>query len=407
VTFGLFTSFAISISFGAMGAKLHTSVVRIRFWSVAAISAAAYLQAVLACYGDAPPGRDVLTLGIGVLYSLGCVCGHAFCEQTRGAYRKIGYFAVQIPLGAVLVWLSPHAGPAAYFLLPLVSHAVFAWDLKIASALSALLFSVAAGNLFAREGGYVLLLYLPAYIGGFIFTGGLSHLLVREVASRAEAERMSASLELANAEVLKNASQAEALAVEKERNRLAREIHDGLGHYLTTIAIQSEAAQALIEKDPRRAARCLEKTRLLAQDALVDVRNSVRLLQSEATRVPLREQIDRLASADPSLLVNVNTRGAVRGVAMGVEHALFRTIQEGLTNVRKHSEAARADVTLDFTDPAVVRIEVLNDGSGADVADTRGFGLNGIRQRIEALGGRMRAEHRRTGEFCLTVEVPG
>jgi len=392
-----------------MAVTTRTNVARIRFWSVVAISAAAYLQAILACYGETDPGRDVLTLVLGVVYSVFCIVGHRVCEQPPQHVWCIAYFAVQIPLAALVLGLSPHAGPAAYFLLPLVSHAAFAFSVRVALAVCGVLLALGMGNLAWREGGYALLLYAPAYLGGFIFTGGLSHLLTREVASRSRAEALATELERANAQILAHASHAEALAIERERNRLAREIHDGLGHYLTSIAIQSEAAKALVGIDDRvRAASCMEKTGMLAREAMQDVRNSVGLLRSECERVPLLEQIGRLASADPGLAVSVGALGSVRGLALPVEHALFRTVQEGLTNVRKHAGSARAEVTLDFRDPAKVSIEVCNESTDLpEESAPRGFGLNGIRERIEALGGRMVAGIRDSGGFCLKVEVPG
>lgn len=391
-----------------MAASTHTTVARIRFWSVLAISAAAYMQAILACYGDSDSGRDFATLSLGVIYALGCVFGHRACEWRPQTRWCVVYFGVQIPLAATVLALCPHAGPAAYFLLPLVSHAVFAFSVRTALALCLALFALALANLAWREGGYALLLYSPAYAGGFIFTGGLSYLLTREVASRARAERLAAELEHANAQIRSHASQAEALAIEKERNRLAREIHDGLGHYLTTIAIQSEAGKALVDIDRMRAATCMEKTGMLAREALQDVRNSIGLLRSEEKRVPLLEQIGRLAAADAGVVVRVDSLGPVRQLALPVEHALFRTVQEGLTNVRKHARARRAEVTLDFREPRKVTIEVCNEATHhLDDSAPRGFGLNGIRERIEALGGCMDAGRGLEGRFRLKVEVPG
>ena len=103
---------------------------------------------------------------------------------------------------------------------------------------------------------------------------------------------------------------------------------------------------------------------------------------------------------------SVQIEGVARPLPSGVEHALFRAAQEGLTNVRKHAGAQEASLVLDFRAPDQVRLEIADNGRGAPSVDPRGFGLVGLRERIELLGGRVEAGPRPEGGFRLRVEVP-
>src|SRR5207253_2762185 len=96
--------------------------------------------------------------------------------------------------------------------------------------------------------------------------------------------------------------------------------------------------------------------------------------------------------------------GAARPLSPGIEHALFRSAQEGLTNIRKHSAASVAEVALDFQRADQVKLTVVDNGRGSTGANGGGFGLLGIRERIEVLGGRVESGNRRDGGFALTIE---
>jgi signal transduction histidine kinase len=99
--------------------------------------------------------------------------------------------------------------------------------------------------------------------------------------------------------------------------------------------------------------------------------------------------------------------GEPRKLPPGVEHALYRAAQEGLTNIRKHARATNALVRLDFRKPQHIVLELADNGVGADGhATSSGFGLRGLRERIELLGGTVSSGNRLGGGFALRVEVP-
>jgi signal transduction histidine kinase len=99
--------------------------------------------------------------------------------------------------------------------------------------------------------------------------------------------------------------------------------------------------------------------------------------------------------------------GAARSLPSGIEHALYRAAQEGLTNIRKHATATRAEIALDFRATDRVSLSVIDNGRGSNGANKGGgFGLLGIRERIEVLGGRVESGNGSTGGFSLKIEVP-
>jgi len=239
------------------------------------------------------------------------------------------------------------------------------------------------------------------------FVAIFAQMRLNEREARENAERLMAELEEANARLAAYATQAEELATTQERNRLAREIHDSLGHYLTIVNVQIEAAKVVMDSNPERALEAMSKAQELAQKGLNRVRESVAALrESPVSSRPLREAIASLVEETHS--TGIVTEFKVVGKPQALEHkvalALYRAAQEGLTNVRKHARASRVDVSLDFQ-PSEVRLEVKDNGVGA--AETAGgFGLLGIRERMQLLGGRLEISTGMGKGFCLTASVP-
>jgi signal transduction histidine kinase len=341
-------------------------------------------------------------LGVAVAFGMP---GAKSAESLAG---RLIYFAIQMPLVTLIVFASPVQGGIALLVLPLVSQAVFMFPTVLVGLFSALLYAVTLAQIAAAYGWRSAFLDSLGLLAAFVFTIAFSYVAQREAVERAKAQALSAQLEEANQKLRDAAAQAEELAVARERNRLAREIHDGLGHYLTTIAVQLEAAQALLGGSPSPAADAVDKASKLSQEALADVRRSVGALRVDAPRATLVHQLEQLALADPQLMVAVAVRGMARELAPAVEHAFYRVAQEGLTNVRKHASTGRAQLALDFRDPVIVKLAVEDDGRGErGGAAVAGFGLNGVRERVEQFGGRMQAAPRAQGGFALVVEIPG
>ena len=223
---------------------------------------------------------------------------------------------------------------------------------------------------------------------------------------------------------LSRVAQAEALLAERvradterdraaalaERNRLGREIHDVLAHSLGALSVQLDAADALLEEgsDPAKARELVRQARGLAVAGLEETRQAVHALRDEP--IELSEQLAALAQHDDAELT---VTGVPRGLGPDAAHAIYRAAQEGLSNARKHAPGAPVRLHLDF---GLDRTQLVVSNRAADgsahahgaghlAGSGGGFGLRGMRERIELLGGHMRAEPD-DGGWTVEVVVP-
>ena len=249
---------------------------------------------------------------------------------------------------------------------------------------------------------------LFSYGGGFVFFIAISVSLIQQQQERQRAERLLAELEATHHQLQAYAAQVEALAVAEERNRLAREIHDSLGHYLTTITVQLEAAHKLIATRPERAAEAVAKAQGLAREGLAAVRRSVAALRaSPLDTAALGEAIGEVMGniRATGIATTFTIEGETYPLPIQTKTALYRAAQEGLTNVRKHASASAVQVALTYESERVV-LTIGDNGTGRRGEQAEGFGLLGLRERVALLGGSLEADDRPGGGFRLRVEVP-
>jgi signal transduction histidine kinase len=244
------------------------------------------------------------------------------------------------------------------------------------------------------------------------FVIAFSHLLVRQRRARAEVERLAADLGEANERLRAQANDVEELATTKERNRIAREIHDGLGHCMTVVHVQLEAAQAMLGRDPDKLQRALARAQELTHEGLDEVRRSVSVLRGSTRAVtpaaPLILAIEKLAgecTAD-GLSARVELSGTPRALADSIAFTLYRAVQEALTNVQRHAHASNVRIELAFPQPDLVRLRVEDDGVGAEATEG-GFGLVGLRERAALCGGTISVSTALGRGFALEMELPG
>jgi signal transduction histidine kinase len=191
-----------------------------------------------------------------------------------------------------------------------------------------------------------------------------------------------------------------------ERNRIGREVHDVLAHSLGALSVQLDAADALLENsgDPIRARQLVQQARKLAIQGLEETRQAVHALRDEP--VALAEQLASLAAHDGAELT---VTGTPHPLAADTGLALYRAAQEAVTNARKHAPGAPVTICLDF-DPQSTTLIVTNGLPTAEPTSELGstgggFGLQGMRERIELLGGQVVAERCALG-FTVQVAVP-
>jgi signal transduction histidine kinase len=369
--------------------------------ALAVLTCVALLTVVVEATDDPHP---LLAVALGVTYAAHALAALPWLARQplpRRYWLTAGHVCIQLPLGALLFGAA-HAGVGAtLLLLVLVSQSVLLLPLPAAAVVTALVPLVHAGMGwadFARNG--------LGLLGAAVFTAVVTELLQREQRARGE-------LAEANERLRGYAAQAEELATTRERNRLARDIHDGLGHHLTVVQMQVQAARAVLSSDPGRADDVLAKAQRQTSEALTEVRRSVATLREPRTSPPLRTALEALtrevsAAGVPAALEVVGTE---RRLPAEAEESLFRSAQEGLTNVRKHAGATSARVTLTYGDDGTVRLGVRDDGRGLPVPerreDARAFGLVGLRERAARAGGHLTVASVPGGGTELLVEVPG
>ncbi|MEU9288026.1 sensor histidine kinase [Streptomyces sp. NPDC048275] len=211
----------------------------------------------------------------------------------------------------------------------------------------------------------------------------------------------------ARLELQESAARVAALSAATERNRLARDIHDSLGHHLTAMSVQLEMASDFRALDPDAAQRALNEARRSVRLALGDVRQSVRALRGEAARPALSAALAGLArdgGAPPRVTVEVS--GDEDGYGTAELTALYRAAQEGVTNARRHALASRVTVVVRLAGDNA-RLVVTDDGRGfAPDAAVTGFGLVGMRERVQLVAGRVEIDSGPGAGTRLTVTVP-
>lgn len=351
----------------------------------------------------------LLIILLGIAYVMLGIYGYSVAARSNNSLLSKLYFVFQLPLGCLIIALGKGAGFSALLLLPLAGQAVvllpdywaYITNLGIVAAY------IIAVKSFTSNWAEVWT-NLPIFLAGLVFIVVFTQVAVGEEKARKEVERLLAELQDTNQRLREYSLKAEELAVVKERNRLAREIHDGLGHYLTTVNMQIQAAMATITKKPDRSRELLLKASALSQEALADVRDSVATLRAPMDEnLPLGVIIKNVVKSCECLGIETNflLLGDERPVSPAVRFALFRTIQESVSNVQKHAHASNIWVTLDFRQSQKILLTVKDDGIGSENVDG-GFGLLGMRERARLVNGDLQVNTSPGEGFVIQLTVP-
>jgi signal transduction histidine kinase len=255
------------------------------------------------------------------------------------------------------------------------------------------------------------ILYSPSFIAGVIFIGLYGRANRTAEGARARSEELARQLQEANRHLRVYADQAEETATAQERARLARELHDAVTQTVFSMNLTAQAARLSLEREPRKTPALLDRLQELARDALAETRSMVDELRphtiAEMGLVNALERHFTLRERRDGLHVSFSTDGVPAGAA-AVTDALYRTTQEALNNVVRHSGTMAAAVRLSFTDDRVT-LTVRDEGRGFDTGGPRraeSFGLLTMRERVEALGGSFRLSSTPGAGTEIEVRVP-
>jgi signal transduction histidine kinase len=323
------------------------------------------------------------------------------------------YLGVHGGLVAALMFLQPGWTMYPVLLVAPITRAILALPLRLGVVWTAA-YVVATAASFAigmnlGEGLIALILYgvLYAFFGTFAGT------LARADAARRESQALLAELQQAHAQLQEYAARVEEMAIVEERNRLAREMHDTLGHRLTVAAVQLEGAERICSSDPDRAASMVSTVREQVRAGLRELRSTVSALRTPIEAdlqlgTSLRRLIDHFEKAT-GLTVNRALPDEMPALPETHRLALFRAAQEALTNVQRHAEASQVWLLLTVQDDSVTLL-VGDDGRGLSTRNDRsGFGLRGLRERAAQLGGELHTEPRpgQGTQLSFRLPIPG
>jgi signal transduction histidine kinase len=263
--------------------------------------------------------------------------------------------------------------------------------------------------------GYVGFLWLPYLLGtepapSLAASLGLAAWLLVLLSAaefvRVRRERAQEAARMREEEARRRASE--------ERLRIARELHDALGHHIALINVQAGVALHLGEELSDQARAALDAIRQASKEALTELRSVLDILRQvdeHAPRAPTPtlRRIDDLVSgaAAAGIQVRTETVGEVRPLPFGIDVAAFRILQEALTNVARHAGSANATVHVAYGDHDLT-LQVDDDGRGAasDGVTGSGKGILGMRERVAALGGELEAGPRPEGGFRVRARLP-
>ncbi|HLU34128.1 MAG TPA: sensor histidine kinase [Thermomicrobiales bacterium] len=331
-------------------------------------------------------GWSIVALLLGILCVAIGIGVFPHIVRNQSPVATFGYVVVQLALG-IAVFSFSH--PGGMFLLVLtVGQAVRVLPLRWVVAMSAPMPFLHAGMEDRGEAVTSGAIFLAA----IILTIGFSRAVERERRARAE-------LDEANRRLRAYAAQAEELATMRERNRMAREIHDTLAQGFTGILLQLEGVDSALDSSNTALAReRLEHARVLGKESLAEARRSVwsmrpRALEHQTLPDAVRDVVNAL-SLDGGPEVRIETIGEARPLPPEVENDLLRVAQEAIANATKHAGARNIILQLRY-DPAAVELRVNDDGHGfaperpVERKDGGGFGLTAMRERLERHGGEL------------------
>ncbi|MGB8061607.1 MAG: sensor histidine kinase [Candidatus Sulfotelmatobacter sp.] len=311
----------------------------------------------------------------GALVFLVFYFGLFFLQNPRALFHVAGMVLLGILFQPI------NAGACTFFIFA-AAMVPFCVGTQLAAALGL----ITIGTIGAVEG---LLLHVN---GWTLFYSGLFPVIIGAGNTFfAERNRMNRKLRKANEEI-------EHLAKVAERERIARDLHDVLGHTLSVITLKSELAGKLMDRDPKRAGKEIREVEQISRQALSDVRDAIRGYRAQGLFAELAQAKSTLETA--GLTVQCDAATTVKIPAMQ-ESVLALAVREAVTNVVRHSKAQICRMRLEQQNGSC-RLEIRDDGVG--ISSAEGNGLRGMRERVEMLGGTL--ERSSQSGTMLVITLP-
>jgi len=228
-----------------------------------------------------------------------------------------------------------------------------------------------------------------------------------------EQRKAHQALKEANFKLAEYVGTMEQLSVSRERNRLARELHDTLAHTLSGSAVQLEAVNALWESDSAQARMMLEQAQATIRSGLTETRRALQDLRASPLEdLGLRLALQNLAQNNANRMgikLNIYLTDHLDKLDQSIEHTIYRIAQEAMTNIERHANATQMSVRLTWLDDNQLRLIIAENGKGFDRSDfisEKRFGIKGMQERVEMIGGTLDIKSTPNIGTVISLTVP-
>ncbi|MDJ0594682.1 MAG: sensor histidine kinase [Pleurocapsa sp. MO_226.B13] len=249
-------------------------------------------------------------------------------------------------------------------------------------------------EVFSDPQRYIIYIFFEntvAYLAGSTFIILLCFIFLAERKSHAKAVFLRAEVE--------------KLAAKLERTRIARDIHDSLGHILTSLNIQLEVAARMEQHDPTQAKQALKTAKTLASQAVQEVKLSVNSMREENFNLD-RALMNLVQQFQENSSYKIQARFNFPILPLQTSHQIYCIVQEGLTNIQKHSKASLVRLYGETT-PEQISLKIADNGIGFEPHRLNsGFGLRGMQERVQMLGGQIKIDSRSRKGTQIQVKIP-
>lgn len=386
------------------------------FWLIYLAGYVTLISVAVAYVWVTPATEWPLTLSL--LFIFGLLFGASiFLFDAKPIHTHLYLFAQTIIILGLITLNPNYTNAIGILFLPITSQAPLFLSMGAGFLWVLIYYAIAVASFVIAAGGNVSAIMIDSVLssGGYLAFGAFGATLRQAEERREESQTLLSELQEVYAQLQQYTQQAEALAVSQERDRIAREMHDALGHRLTVAVVQLEGARRLIPKEPERAAVIIDLMREQLKKALAELRqtvSSLRLATNENKPIgDLKTAVTNLVHTfqnATNLIVHLSLDNELPPLPPAQTHALYRAVQESLTNIQRHANATTAWVGIHMT-AQDIQLKTQDDGVGfsSPIEDGR-FGIKGLEERAAEFGGTLTVKARPTGgtELCFSLPLP-
>jgi NarL family two-component system sensor histidine kinase YdfH len=377
------------------------------------VMAGVYVYILISDASLRQPGRLALFTGLMLVHAVLHFYSFRVAEQRRWL---LAYFLIQGALVLAIGYLTQLQGFVPGLYMALVGEAAgILWPDRRAVALATCFYTLLMGSNIVVIWGFSALVQLAPLFGGMLaFVLIYVVLYIRQVQARGEAQAYLQELEVAHRQLTKYAERVEELTISQERQRMARELHDTLAQGLAGLILQLEAADSYLESGNLvQGQTVVQQAMQRARTTLQEARRAIQALRPAALEQDslidaVGREVDQLAATTGlQTAIEVSARPSV---PPETAQDILRIVQESLSNVARHAQASHVQVRLARQGDGL-EVIVRDDGKGfgaVEGQDRSGcFGLAGMKERAERMGGELRIESRSGKGTTVILSVPG